>query len=132
MPSEAVDGYRYPSHGTGRLHRDGQPLPGEDENYIECMYFIQWDQEFVSFQDQGWTDFRAAANVGDEALLVMKVERMQGYIGLNFVEIINPAANPDANQDANPDENPDANQDANPDANPDENPAVNPDAAPAV
>jgi hypothetical protein len=96
------------------------------------MYFIQWDQEFVSFQDQGWTDFRAAANVGDEALLVMKVERMQGYIGLNFVEIINPPANPDANQDANPDENPDANQDANPDANPDENPAVNPDAAPAV
>jgi hypothetical protein len=73
MPSEAVDGYRYRSYGTGRLHRDGQPLPGEDENYIECMYFIQWDQEFVSFQDQGWIDFRAAANVGNEALLVMKV-----------------------------------------------------------
>jgi hypothetical protein len=78
MPSETVDGYRYPSHGTGRLHRDGQPLPREDDNFIECMYFIQWDQEFVSFQDQGWIDFRSAANIGDESLLVMKVERMQG------------------------------------------------------
>jgi hypothetical protein len=120
MPSEAVDGYRYPSHGTGRLHRDGQPLLREDDNFIECMYFIQWDQEFVSFQDQGSIDFRAAANIGDEALLVMKVERMQGYIGLNFIEIINPAANPDANPAANPD----ANLDANPDANLDANPAV--------
>jgi hypothetical protein len=96
------------------------------------MYFIQWDQEFVSFQDQGWIDFRAAANVGDEALLVMKVERMQGYIGLNFVEVINPDANPAANPDANQAANPDANQDANPYENPDANQDANPDANPAV
>jgi hypothetical protein len=98
MPNEVVDGYKYLSHGTRLLHRNGQPLHGEDGNFIECMYFIQWDQEFESFQDQGWIDFRAAQNIGDEALLVMNVERMHGYIGLNFVEIINPVSNPDATQ----------------------------------
>jgi hypothetical protein len=32
--------------------------------------------------------FKAAANIGDEALLVMKVETMKEYIGINFVDII--------------------------------------------
>ena len=38
---------------------------------------------------KGWTDFTAAANVGQESvLLIIKVEPMQEYIGLNVVEII--------------------------------------------
>jgi hypothetical protein len=87
MPSEAVDGFRYPINGIGRLHKDGQPLPGEEENFINCMYHIAWDQEHVCFQS-GWEDFKAAANIGDEALLVMKVETMKEYIGINFIDII--------------------------------------------
>jgi hypothetical protein len=88
MPSEAINGYRYPSHDIGRLRMDGQPLEREEDKFIECMYGIQWDQEHVCFQE-GWGDFRTAAHIGDEALLVIKVERMKDYIGLNFVEIIN-------------------------------------------
>jgi hypothetical protein len=66
---------------------DGEPLDGEEENFIECMYHIQWEHEHVYFHS-GWEDFKAAANIGDEALLVMKVETMKHYIGLNFVDII--------------------------------------------
>jgi hypothetical protein len=51
------------------------------------MYHIAWDQEHVCFHS-GWEDFKAAANIGDEALLVMKVETMKEYIGINFVDII--------------------------------------------
>jgi hypothetical protein len=87
MPTEAVDGFRYPVNGVGYLHKDGQPLHGEEENFIDCMYHIAWDQEHVCFQI-GWEDFRAAANIGDEALLVMKLETMKQYIGINFVDII--------------------------------------------
>ena len=88
MPSKAVDGYRFRGFGTARLHMNGQPLEGEDENFVDCNYSIQWDLGHVCF-NEGWTDFKAAAHIGDEALLDVKIEPMQGHIGLNFVEIIN-------------------------------------------
>ena len=87
MPTEVVDGYRYPPFGTTLLSRNGQPLEGEDEDFVDCMYFIVWDQGHVCFQI-GWTDFTAAANIGQESVLLIKIEPMQTYIGLNFVEII--------------------------------------------
>ena len=87
MPTEAMNGYTYPPFGTTLLSRNGQPLEGEDEDFVDCMYFIAWDQGHVCFQI-GWTDFTAAANIGQESVLLIKIEPMQTYIGLNFVEII--------------------------------------------
>jgi hypothetical protein len=37
MPTEAVDGNRYPPFGTTLLSRDGQRLDGEDEDFVDCM-----------------------------------------------------------------------------------------------
>ena len=88
MPTEAIDRYRYPPFGIAHLSKEGQLLGEDEEEFIDCTYSIAWDMEHVCFQN-GWTDFTNAANIGNEALLLMKVEPMQEFIGLNFVEIIN-------------------------------------------
>jgi hypothetical protein len=88
MPSEAVDGYRYPVFGKAHLSRNGQPLEGEEEDFIDCTYKIEWDLGHVSFQC-GWKDFASAAHIGVDSTVLIKIYTMQEYIGLNFVEIIN-------------------------------------------
>jgi hypothetical protein len=88
MPSEAVDGYRYPVFGKANLSRNGQPLEGEEEDFIDCTYKIEWELGHVCFQN-GWTDFVAAAHIGVDSTVLIKIYPMQEYISLNFVEIIN-------------------------------------------
>jgi hypothetical protein len=88
MPTEAMDGYRYPPFGTSHLYMNIQSLGREDKDFMDCMYFTQWDLGHVCFHE-GWSNFTAAANIRSGALLLIKVEPMQEYIGLSFVEIIN-------------------------------------------
>ena len=41
MPTEAIDGYRYPGFGTAHLSKDGQLLgEEEEEEFIDCTYSI--------------------------------------------------------------------------------------------
>jgi hypothetical protein len=86
-PSEAVDGYKYPVFGKAHLSRNGQPLEGE-EDFIDCIYKIEWDLGHVCFQ-QGWTDFASAAHIGEDSTVLIKIYTMQEYIGLDLIEIIN-------------------------------------------
>lgn len=49
---------------------------------------ILWTVWTCLLSAKGWTDFTAAANIGQESVLLIKVEPTQEYIGLNVVEII--------------------------------------------
>jgi hypothetical protein len=70
------------------LSRNGQSLEGEEEDFIDCIYTIEWDLRHVCFQ-QGWIDFAFVAHIGGDSTLLIKMYTMHEYIGLNFVEIIN-------------------------------------------
>jgi hypothetical protein len=85
MTAKAVHGYRYPVDGTTLLYKDGLVI--ENEDYIDLLYHIEGN-EYICFSD-GWTMFTSAANIGQESVLLVKIEPMEEYIGLNFVEIIN-------------------------------------------
>jgi hypothetical protein len=88
MPSEAVYGYIYPFVGKAHLSNNGQPLEGEEEEFIDRIYKIEWDLGHVCFQ-QGWTDFASAAHIGEDSTVLIKIYTMQEYIGLDLIEIIN-------------------------------------------
>ena len=91
MPTKAVEDLGYPPFGRAHLSRDGQELPGllpYEDGFIECNYSIDWDLGHVCFLN-GWMDFKDAANIGWESLLLIKIETMQEFIGLNVIEIIN-------------------------------------------
>lgn len=63
------------------LLRNGQPLVGEEEDFIDCIYKIEWDLGHVCFH-HGWTDFASAAHIGVDSTVLIKIYTMQEYIGL--------------------------------------------------
>ena len=86
MPSEAIHGFGYQINGDALLYKDCLVIEGEEVDGIECPFHDNGD--LVSFSE-GWHFFTAAAQIGEDSALLVKVEPFKEYFGLNFVEIIN-------------------------------------------